>query len=165
MATWKYEISLLVLKKYFTSEHSKQVKYFLTLKEKFCISTWSCIILYVCYVVLLWNKKLLVSDKEKGGTITVGDFINGAIEGIGLILYYVKKVICFPFFTFRFFWCQACTGILGSFSIDDGNGSENVSFKMNSRFFNLCRIYSNLLKMASVGEFPRSWFLEDHTQV
>ena len=26
-------------------------------------------------------------------------------------------------------------------------------FKMNSRFFNLCRVYSNLLKMASVGEF------------
>ena len=44
---------------------------------------------------------------------------------------------------------------LGSFSIDDGNGSENVSFKMNSRFFNLCRVYSNLLKMASVDEFPR----------
>ena len=43
--------------------------------------------------------------------------------------------------------------ILGSFSIDDGNGSENVSFKMNSRFFNLCRVYSSLLKMASVGEF------------
>ena len=43
---------------------------------------------------------------------------------------------------------------LGSFSIDDGNGSENVNFKMNSRFFNLCRVYSNLLKMASVREFP-----------
>ena len=43
-----------------------------------------------------------------------------------------------------------------SFNIDDGNGSENVSFKTNSRFFNLCRVYSNLLKMASVGEFPWS---------
>ena len=43
---------------------------------------------------------------------------------------------------------------VGSFSIDDGNGNKNVSFKMNSRFFNLCRLYSNLLKMASVGEFP-----------
>ena len=42
---------------------------------------------------------------------------------------------------------------IGSFSIDDGNGSENVSFKMNSRFFNLCCVYSNLLKMASEGEF------------
>ena len=43
---------------------------------------------------------------------------------------------------------------VGYESIDDGNGSENVSFKMNSRFFNLCRVYSNLLKMASEGEFP-----------
>ena len=45
---------------------------------------------------------------------------------------------------------------LGSFSIDEGNGSENVTFEMNSRFFNLCRVYSNLLKMASAGEFPWS---------
>ena len=45
---------------------------------------------------------------------------------------------------------------IGSFSIDDGKGSENVSFKMNSRFINLCRVYSNLLKMANVGEFPWS---------
>ena len=43
-----------------------------------------------------------------------------------------------------------------TFSIDDGNGSENVSFNMNSRFFNLCRAHFNLLKMVSVGEFPRS---------
>ena len=46
--------------------------------------------------------------------------------------------------------------LVGSFSIDDGNGSENVSFNMNSRFFKLCRVYSNLLKMASVGKFPWS---------
>ena len=44
--------------------------------------------------------------------------------------------------------------VIGSFSIDDANGSENVSFKMNSRFFNLFRVYSHLLKMARVGEFP-----------
>ena len=45
---------------------------------------------------------------------------------------------------------------LGSFSIDDGNCSENVSFNMSTRFSNLRRVYSNLLKMASVGEFPWS---------
>ena len=45
---------------------------------------------------------------------------------------------------------------IGSFSIDDGNCSENVRLKMNSRFFNLCRVYSNLLRMASVGELPWS---------
>ena len=54
----------------------------------------------------------------------------------------------FDFFPFRI--------ALSNFSIDDGNGMENVSFKMNSRFFNLCRVYSSLLKMASVGEFPWS---------
>ena len=37
MAAWRYEISLLVLKKYFTSERSEQVKYFSTLEEKFRI--------------------------------------------------------------------------------------------------------------------------------
>ena len=54
--------------------------------------------------------------------------------------------------------------LIGSFNIDDGNGSENVSFKMNSRFFKRCHVYSNWLKMAHVGEFPWSIFLEDHTQ-
>ena len=63
----------------------------------------------------------------------------------------------------KFYSCDSL--IIGSFSIDDSNGRENVTFKMNSRFFNLCRVYSNLLKMASVGEFPWSWFLEDRTQV
>ena len=46
--------------------------------------------------------------------------------------------------------------ILRSFSIDDADGSENVTFKMNSCFFNLCRVNSNLLKIASVDEFPWS---------
>ena len=61
-----------------------------------------------------------------------------------------------------YYW-QTVHFLLGSFSIDNGN--ENVSFKMNSHFFNRCRVYSNLLKMANVGEFPWSWFLEDRTQV
>ena len=40
--------------------------------------------------------------------------------------------------------------------LDDGDGSENVTFKMNSRFFKLCRVYSNSLKMSNVGKFPWS---------
>ena len=48
------------------------------------------------------------------------------------------------------------TFIIESFSIDDGDGSENVTFKMNSRLFKLCRAYSNFLKMSSVEEFPWS---------
>ena len=37
-ATWRYKISLLVLKKYFISESSKGVKYFSTREEKFMCS-------------------------------------------------------------------------------------------------------------------------------
>ena len=43
-----------------------------------------------------------------------------------------------------------------SFSIDDGDGNENVTFKMNSRFGKLCRVYTNSLKMSNVGEFSGS---------
>ena len=47
---------------------------------------------------------------------------------------------------------------LGSFSIDDGNGSGsvNVTFKMNQHSFKLSRVYSSLLKMSIVGKFPWS---------
>ena len=54
---------------------------------------------------------------------------------------------------------------LGSFSINDGDGSENVSFEMNSRFLNLCRDYSISLKTSDAGKFPWRWFLGDRTQV
>ena len=46
--------------------------------------------------------------------------------------------------------------IIREYSIDDGDGSENVTFKMNSRCFKLCRAYSNSLKMSSECEFPLS---------
>ena len=52
MAAWRYEISLLVLKKYFTSERSERVKYFSTLEEKFRISARPCNILYFRHVLL-----------------------------------------------------------------------------------------------------------------
>ena len=54
---------------------------------------------------------------------------------------------------------------LGTFSIDKGDGSENVTFKMNWRFFQLCRVYFNSLKIANVGQLPWSRFLWDRTQV
>ena len=44
---WKYEISLLVLKKYFTRSLRSLVKYFSTLEEKFRISARPCKIFYV----------------------------------------------------------------------------------------------------------------------
>ena len=45
---------------------------------------------------------------------------------------------------------------VGSFSIDDGDSSQNVTFKMNYLFFRLCRVYSKSLKMSNVGKFPWS---------
>ena len=49
MAAWRYETSLLVLKKYFTRSLRSLVKYFSTLEEEFRISTRPCNILYVYY--------------------------------------------------------------------------------------------------------------------
>ena len=42
---------------------------------------------------------------------------------------------------------------VGIFSIDDGDGSKNVTLKRHSRCFKHCRIYSNPLKMSTVMEF------------
>ena len=46
------------------------------------------------------------------------------------------------------------TELLGSLSIDDGDGSENVTLQRPSRFFKHCCVYSNPLKMSNVGGFP-----------
>ena len=55
---------------------------------------------------------------------------------------------------FELFYKYLCVRrLLGSFSIDDGDGIENVTIKMNSRFFKPFRFYSRLLKMPNVGEF------------
>ena len=56
MAAWRYEISLLVVKKYFTSEHSERVKYFSTLEEIFRTSARPCNILYA---LTIYNKNIL----------------------------------------------------------------------------------------------------------
>ena len=53
MAAWRYEISLLVLKKYFTRSLRSLVKYFSTLEEKFRISAQPCNILYILVSLLL----------------------------------------------------------------------------------------------------------------
>ena len=74
MAAWRYEISLRVLKKYFTSERSERVKYyFSTLEEKFRISAWPCNILDMYFCLLensahllfppTWNSESTTCDK------------------------------------------------------------------------------------------------------
>lgn len=44
-------------------------------------------------------------------------------------------------------------------SFSNGDRSKNATFKMNSRVFKLCRVYSSSLKLSAVGEFPRSRLL------
>ena len=61
MAAWRYEISLRVLKKYFTPSLRSLVKYFSTLEEKFRISAWPCNILYFFYFVLCIDVANLLS--------------------------------------------------------------------------------------------------------
>ena len=53
MAAWRYEISLLVLKKYFTRSLRSLVKYFSTLEEKFRISVRPCNILYLTIALVI----------------------------------------------------------------------------------------------------------------
>ena len=52
--------------------------------------------------------------------------------------------------------CSFAEASTGSFSNDEGDGSEDVTFKMNWRFFflTLSRQYSKLLEISNIGEFP-----------
>ena len=56
MAAWRYEISLIVLKKFFSLSLHSLVKYFSTLAEKFRISARPCNILYFS-PKLWWRNK------------------------------------------------------------------------------------------------------------
>ena len=49
---------------------------------------------------------------------------------------------------------RLCSQPIENFSIDDGDGSEKITHRTNSRFLNSCRVYFNSLKMSSEGEFP-----------
>ena len=45
--------------------------------------------------------------------------------------------------------------------MDEGDSSKDVTLKINSRLFTLCRVYSSSLKMSNVDEFAWSLFLGD----
>ena len=63
MAAWRYEISLLVLKKYFTHSRCLLVKYFSTLEEKFRISVQPCHILYIQEIVSVSRNQIINSTE------------------------------------------------------------------------------------------------------
>ena len=65
MAAWRYEISLLVLKKYFTCSLRALGKYFSTREEKFRIPARPCNILYLSQFV--WGGGQLSKNDYKVG--------------------------------------------------------------------------------------------------
>ena len=67
MAAWRYKISLLVLKKYFTrSLRSSLMKFFSTLEEKFRFSARPCNILYILRTGSLWQGSTVQDQKAMG---------------------------------------------------------------------------------------------------
>ena len=48
---------------------------------------------------------------------------------------------------------------IGYLKNNDGESSKYVTIKTNTRFFKHSGVYSNLLKLANVGEFYWSWIL------
>ena len=70
MAARRYEISLRVLKKYFTRSLCSLVKYFSTLKEKFRISERQCTILYV-YIFFSYINIILSLNKAHRRSRTI----------------------------------------------------------------------------------------------
>ena len=59
-------------------------------------------------------------------------------------------------------WIVCYTAVLGLLVLSRNAPPLKDEF---ARFFKPCWVYSNLLKMSNVGEFPWSWFLGDRTQV
>ena len=103
---------------------------------------------------------------EQGGSMTAWlQFYDDHIfikENYNILRHYNNK---FLLYLKADHWRVFLVESIGTFSINKGDGSENITFKMNWRFFQLCRVYFNSLKIANVGQFPWSWFLWDRTQV
>ena len=70
MAAWRYENSLLVLKKYFTCSQHSLVKYFSTLEEKFRTSARPCNILYIHHIKLRHKRSRQHNNTDRRINIT-----------------------------------------------------------------------------------------------
>ena len=80
MATWRYKISLLVLKKYHTHSLRSLVKFFSTLEEKFCISAQPCILTKLSENKVLKQilKKIIIKKSFIMYFASLWHFIKGA---------------------------------------------------------------------------------------
>ena len=113
-----------------------------------------------------WKSVVFTNKVRKNSPYSVCVF-NKAIIPLALVGYEIIITNSAPHASLAIYHLisNAHSWNIGSFSIDEGDSSENVTFKMNSRFFKFCRAYSSSLKMWNVGEFLRSWLLGEHTQV
>ena len=104
MAAWRYEISLLVLKKYLTSERSERVKYFSTVEGKFRISAWPGNILYL-QDGYLWDRYLsqplsryLYVRKINRGNTVLSEFLllrlRVTFDTLHLFMHVISTLVC-----------------------------------------------------------------------
>ena len=54
---------------------------------------------------------------------------------------------------------------IGSLSKNDGNGYENVTYKVNLHYFKIYYAYSNSFSSSNVGKPFWSWILKDSIKV
>ena len=108
-----------------------------------------------------WNPGTSYADKESKIILTIGirDWQVTLIRNPEFSTLNPESTACIPdsstvlgSLTWGYLSCffSIVQITLGSFSNDDGDGSGNVTFKMNSRFFKRCRVYFNSLKMSNV---------------
>ena len=137
------------------------------------ISRWPCVVLYTRYLnVNLWNIAISHSlhlrslhhnphyhQHQHQGDLTLEWSLNFFCDVNRNLLrsFIVNKECRFLCQFFDMFNTKPTQRLkLGTSSIDKGDGSENVAFKKNWRFFQLCLVYFSSLKIANVGQFPWS---------
>ena len=104
MAAWRYEISLLVLKKYFTRSLRSLVKYFSTLEEKFRISVRPCNILYLTIALVIelhFDKRYLKAGSILRSRVSImlisWSQLSKKAKILTLIVIYILSFIMFLF--------------------------------------------------------------------
>ena len=83
MATWRYEISLQVLKNILLVRWAHSWNIFSTQEEKFRISAWPCNILYLFHVSILllfyiWKEEEEISETENASVFDVNATSNNS---------------------------------------------------------------------------------------
>ena len=84
-----------------------------------------CILTAAVWLKQNQNAQLIINAPYKSNFMTILDFFYQSLKKLAVVESYFRS------WGSRFSGRCRCREVLGSFSIDDGNGSENVTFKMN----------------------------------